>query len=493
MPGEPVLVPDELVPRAPRRRARGWYTAKLRIVGWVLFAMLLALSTVVVTLSVVLLSRADTRIIGLAEQEVKEFTQFAEIGVDPQTGEVFTDPRALLRVHLARQYTYPGEMLFGWSDGLIRQANTLPVDPIAQPATVDAIIGDRATFGTVQTPAGELFWARTEITGEPLVGSGMFVVGVLTDSEREGAHRTIQLVSVVSVVALLFSCVVAWVVAGRILEPIRLVRQTAAEITEKRLSRRIPVRGTDDIAELARTFNAMLDRLDDAFVTQRQFLDDAGHELRTPITVVQGHLELMGDDPGEQAETLAIVTDELDRMNRIVNDLLILARAEQPDFLHPRPVDLGELTRSVFTKVQRLGERNWVLDMVADDEIVVDPQRLTQAMLQLAQNAVQHTTAGDTIRVGSARTLRTMTLWVADDGPGVPAEDLEIIFTRFSRGSAGGAQSHTGGAGLGLSIVTAIAQAHHGRVWVRNDAGGGARFGIDLPAGPGDTVGGAAW
>lgn len=268
---------------------------------------------------------------------------------------------------------------------------------------------------------------------------------------------------------------IGWAVAGRILAPVRLVRTTAAELTEQDLTRRIPVAGRDDIAALAETFNGMLDRLERAFAAQRVFVDDAGHELRTPITIVRGHLELMGDDPADREETVRLVTDELDRMSRIVEDLLLLAGAERPDFVRPEPVQVAELTADVFVKVRTLGERDWVLDGVADLEVRLDPQRMTQAMVQLAQNAVQHTVPGQRIRIGSRAEDGRVELYVADHGPGIPAEDAEVIFERFRRGtSRRGAR--TSGAGLGLAIVKAIAEGHHGRVELRRTEGGGATF-----------------
>lgn len=282
----------------------------------------------------------------------------------------------------------------------------------------------------------------------------------------------------ISGVALLMTTGIAWVVAGRILKPVRLVRTTAAQLTEQDLTRRIPVHGHDDVAALAETFNAMLDRLERAFATQRRFVDDAGHELRTPITIVRGHLELMGDDPAEREETVRLVTDELDRMSRIVEDLLLLAKAERPDFVTPEPVQLAELTADVFVKARTLGEREWVLDGVADREVHLDPQRITQAMVQLAQNAVQHTTAGQRVRIGPAPTVGGSSC-TSPTRTRRPAAGREVIFERFRRGTARRGVRGTG-AGLGLSIVRAIAEGHGGRVDLRTTAGGGATFVLTL-------------
>ena len=145
--------------------------------------------------------------------------------------------------------------------------------------------------------------------------------------------------------------------AGRVLAPVRALTTTARRINESDLSQRIPVRGSDEISELTSTFNQMLDRLEMAFSSQRDFIRDAGHELRTPITIVRGHLEVMGSDPEEQRETLDLVTDELDRMSRYVTDLLLLATAERIDFLHPEAIDIENITRRLFSNAQALATR----------------------------------------------------------------------------------------------------------------------------------------
>ena len=141
---------------------------------------------------------------------------------------------------------------------------------------------------------------------------------------------------------------------GRALRPLRAVTETARTIQETDLSRRIEVTGSDEVAVLARTFNAMVERLEQAFAHQQTFLRMVGHELRTPITIVRGHLELMGDDPEERRETVALVTDELDRMSRMVNDLLVLARAEQPDFLRLAEVDVAAMMTDLYAKASAL-------------------------------------------------------------------------------------------------------------------------------------------
>jgi two-component system OmpR family sensor kinase len=224
----------------------------------------------------------------------------------------------------------------------------------------------------------------------------------------------------------------------------------------------------------------MLDRVESAVVEQRRFVDDAGHELRTPITIVRGHLEVLDPaDPEDVANTVELVDDELGRMNRMVSDLLLLARSEQPEFLRPEPVDLAALTEAIFDKVTGLGERDWVLDSVARVEAVLDPQRVTQAVVALADNAVHHTSDGARIALGSDHGPGVVRFWVADSGVGVAEEDRERIFERFARGGSG---RRSDGAGLGLSIVRAIAVAHGGRVTLDSEPGRGATFTVEVPA-----------
>ena len=146
---------------------------------------------------------------------------------------------------------------------------------------------------------------------------GVFVVAASLSAERDDVNEAVRLAALVLLSVLLIASALAWVVAGRVLAPLRALDETARSISENDLTRRIPVTGDDEIGELARTFNAMVDRLERAFASQRAFVSDASHELRTPITIVRGHLELLGEDPHERRETIALVTDELDRMSRL--------------------------------------------------------------------------------------------------------------------------------------------------------------------------------
>ncbi|HUY46266.1 MAG TPA: HAMP domain-containing sensor histidine kinase [Streptosporangiaceae bacterium] len=209
---------------------------------------------------------------------------------------------------------------------------------------------------------------------------------------------------------------------------------------------------------------------------QRQFLADAGHELRTPITIIQGNLDTIAAT-GDDAESLAIAADELARMTRLVDELLLLASSERPDFLHLEPADLPAPTRSLVAKARALDGRPWVPAGTAPGTALLDPQRITQAVMQLAANAAAHTPAGTPVEIWSATDGTSLEFAVADHGPGIGAADRARVFHRFARLDP----RRTDGTGLGLSIVAAISAAHRGRVSVTDSAGGGATFQIAIP------------
>lgn len=213
-----------------------------------------------------------------------------------------------------------------------------------------------------------------------------------------------------------------------------------------------------------------------------QFAEDASHALRNGLTACRGHLELLGDDPEEGRRTIALVVEELKRIERIVDDLHLLAQAEQPDFLRLERIDLTLFAHDLVAKASMLSARDWRLDRAAAGTLVGDRDQLTEAVMKLAQNAVQHTDRHDTVAIGVSLSDGEARLWVRDNGPGIPASDREGIFERFTRGR--GAQRRYRGGGLGLAIVKAVAEAHRGTVELHSRVGEGSTFTIVLPRDP---------
>lgn len=472
-----------------RRARRTLASIRTRLLLMILLVLALGVGGTALVSRQVLMARVDERIADQLNQEVEELRVFAASGLDPQTGEPFGDDVArLLTVFLQREVPVAGELMVTYLDGqpYQRTAQVVPHRVDTDPELTALWGATRETIrGVVATPAGDLHYLAVPVrssTGP----HGVFLVGQFEEVVATEVAQTIRVTGWVALAALLVGAVLATGLARRILVPLNRVTATAREISDTDLSRRLEVQGNDEVAELATTFNGMLDRLEAAFDQQRQFIDDAGHELRTPITAIRGHLELLDvADPEDRAGTVALVLDELDRMHRMVEDLLTLARADQPDFITPVLLDLDDLTTTIHRKAQGLStQHTWALDGVAVGMIEADGQRLTQAIMQLAANAARHTPPDTTIAIGSAMTATTVSLWVRDDGPGIHPEAQERIFERFARGEG---PRRTDGAGLGLAIVRVIAEAHGGDITLDSTPGRGATFTLHIPrSGPPD-------
>jgi methyl-accepting chemotaxis protein len=366
-----------------------FFGARMRILAWYILLMTFFTVVTIVAIRQNLLMRLEKRVEKSLVQEVEEFRRLRE-GNNPKTGKPFGDDvKSMFSVFLSRNIPEDDEFLITLRDGKFHKSS-----PRVLPKSIDRD-SDLVEYWAKLTKAkrGKKVTSNGTISyiAEPVnIGDetlGVFVVANSKTGDREEVDEAVTLFTQVSIAVLVIASILAWLTAGRVLAPLQSLTATARSITESDLTQRIAVRGIDQIAELATTFNEMLDRLQAAFDSQRDFINDAGHELRTPITIIRGHLELMGDDPEERRETMELVFDELDRMSRFVNDLLLLAKAEQPDFLNLELVDIGLLTEELYSKAIALAERNWLLDAKASGLMMVDRQRLTQAVMNLAQNA----------------------------------------------------------------------------------------------------------
>src|SRR5918999_1183718 len=478
------------LPEEQLERSREWLgaarSARTRILAS--YVILLALSAVlaIVALRQVLIIRLDDQVRDALEQEMRELDRLLADGRDPETGEPFTSLQALFDVYLARNVPSEDEAMLAFVDGKFYRSavarfplDRLPAETLtdwealASPAPGE---GESAT-GTFETDVGKGHFrvARVQLGDD----TGAFVVTVLPAEEQGEIGRLLTFGVAGSLAVLLLASASAWLITGRVLAPVRLLTETARSISQSELTRRIEVRGTGEAPEMARAFNAMLDRLEGVFKSQRQFVQDASHELRDPLTICRGHLELLGEDPEDQRRTISLVLDELERMGRTVDDLQVLADTEQPDFVRLEPIDMGVFTHELVAKLSALAPRRWTLDESAEGMFPADRHRLTEAMINLAQNAVQHTEVDDTIGVGTSLTATELRLWVRDTGPGIPLDEQTRVFSPFTRGR--GARRRYRGSGLGLAIVKAIAEAHGGRVDLESAPGEGARFTIILP------------
>lgn len=458
---------------------------RARVVLW--YLVLLAVSLLVGVLAL-----RQFLVVGLDDSVSESLTQEAEElrlltgGNDPTTGEPFgNDVKAIFDTFVARNVPSAGEgLLFIVRGNPYASSRGAPVDLLEDPGLVEEWSDLRTpTKGELETQAGPVRWLAVPLRDDQQT-LGTFVVARFYQPELNEIDAAVRVMAVISVAVLIVASVVGWLTVGTVVAPIRRITRTARRISDTDLSERIPVTGRDEVAELTITFNGMLDRLETAFADQRQFLDDIGHELRTPLTIVRGQLELLPEDVEERRQTLDLCLEEVDRMNRYVTELILLAKSEKPDFLRMAPVDLFELTESMRARASTLApSRNWQVDTSARAVIEADPDRLRQAWLNLINNAVQHTGPGGLIAIGSDVVDGEARLWVRDDGPGVPLAEQEHIFERFARG-ADTRIRRAEGTGLGLAIVSAIGRAHGGRVQLESRPGQGARFTVFIPACP---------
>ncbi|MFE4544810.1 ATP-binding protein [Arthrobacter sp. NPDC056727] len=338
---------------------------------------------------------------------------------------------------------------------------------------------------------------------------GLLIASSEIGEQRAEVFASMWTFATASLATLAMTGLVGYLVTGRLLRPVRRLREATEATTFEDLTKRVEVPdSTDDVAQLAMNFNRMLERLESGSDNQRRFVHDASHELRTPMTIIRGYLELLrAGDPDDVDQTRMLLLDELDRMQVLVDDLLILARSGRPDFVTPAWVEADDLLEDALNRVRVLGERQWRLDAKPGGLIRADRRRLTQALEQLAANAVKHTSEPDRISIGGAwvedddgapqggraavvrepaePVSRVLEIWVLDTGTGIPAGDHERIFERFGKGTNSVASE---GSGLGLSIVKAIAEAHGGTVLLESEEGKGSRFVLRIPSG-GDEAG----
>jgi signal transduction histidine kinase len=283
---------------------------------------------------------------------------------------------------------------------------------------------------------------------------------------------------------------VGWVIAGRVLRPIGRITSVARDIQATDLSRRIELAGPDDeLKQLADTFDAMLARLDAAFAAQRQFVADASHELRNPLAIIRTNVEVaLADpdaDPQDLRHTITVVKRAGDRMSRLVDDLLALARRQEPTLEHER-VDLGAAVAEASDDFLVPAEaRGIVLDRAIAPEVVVigDRDALKRAVANLLENAVRLAPASTRIKLATGSEGGRAWIAVADEGPGIAAEDQQHVFDRFWRADKARSRAD-GGTGLGLAIVRQIAESHGGHVRLHSKVGVGSTFVIWLPIAP---------
>jgi len=363
---------------------------------------------------------------------------------------------------------------------------------------------------TLQTPLDEVGLLLSGTVFETSTSSGrhLRVVSVRINSARGPAgvlqvginlvlvdvtRRTLAIALVILMfLAMGITGVAAWIVTGKALAPLAMVTRVATQITKADdLSRRIPLAGSseNEVGQLILSFNETLERLEDLFTRQRRFLADVSHELRTPLTVIKGNVGLIRKLGEADEESLGGIEQEVDRLTRMVGDLLLLAQAESGRLpLALAPVEIDTVLLEVFQQMRVLAGEKIQIRITEIDQVQVtgDRDRLKQVLLNLVGNAVQYTPTGGTVSLALRKSGEQVQIIISDTGQGIPVADLPHIFERFYRGEKSRKRSSaSSGFGLGLSIAFWIVKAHGGTIDVSSQEGKGTTFCVWLPlAGP---------
>jgi heavy metal sensor kinase len=363
------------------------------------------------------------------------------------------------------------------------QGRTLPLSRAAQRAALRGV----ETFETVDLPSHE----RIRLLTVPVMRGGLLAQFVQVGISLERAERTLGRYAQTLLALVPFGLALAvaggMAIARAALKPVGDISLAARRITAEDLGARVAVRGTqDELDHLAETLNGMLGRLEGAFGQMRRFAADAAHELRTPLTALRGGIEVAlrtERSPDEYRRVLRSSLEEVERLGRLAEDLLLLSRAEATAVRPRGRVDLEPILLEVFDLAARLAQPVGVSVRVEASEPVEvegDAAALQRAYRNLVENAVKYTPEGGKVELALVRQDGVARLSVRDTGPGIAAADAERIFQPFVRLDSARARE-TGGAGLGLAIARSIAQAHGGTLVLQSTPGAGSEFTIRLP------------
>lgn len=469
-----------------------------RLTAWVAAVMLVSAAAVFV----VVYQDTGTQIRAQIDRDITG--DVAQLGqaLGPAAGKPPAQIFAASRRYVSVQpYTATSTLLFVLIPGSATVSNHLEVfrpgpdesgETAAQQAKENAsarqLSNPRPGYSSVQVPDV----GTTRILERPFrLGAVTVMVGAgeplqLVESAQHGVARAFV---VAGAVVLVLALLASYLAGARVSAPLRRMAAVAARVDAGDLAPRMELGEgrADELRVLAESFNHMLDRLSDAFASQREFVADASHELRTPLTVIRGQLEVLAaqshPDADEVQHVERQVQAEISRVSRLVDDLLVLTQAERTDFLRPEPINLPLFVPELWDGLSLTAHRRFELGEVPEGVLDADPDRLAQALRNLGRNAIEHTAdGGGMVRLEVAPSVDgTLTFAVIDDGPGIPAAERDRIFERFHRTDPARNRS-SGGAGLGLAIVRAIAVAHGGTVRARGPQNGtGARVELSLP------------
>jgi signal transduction histidine kinase len=462
-----------------RTRLTLWYTGMLTLI--------------ILIFSVAVISMNQISIMAILDQTLKEvatsvgttmrLVPVAEFGeaqpqVLPAHNDVFNKPSVWVQVWQTHDEGVPIEpRLVRASEGMRPEDGMLANDARS---TTEAFVEETTFNGTLTRVASEPFYINGALYG-------VVQVGTSTAGIASAGQALMLSVGIAAVACILVSVGLGTWIASRLLKPIAAMTATADSIVNADdLKKRLPVEEPmDEIGRLASVFNQTLSRLENLFQVQQRFVGDVSHELRTPLTSILGNLEIM-QRYGYDEESLNAVYREAERMSRMVNDLLLLARADNGELkIDLAPIDLDPILVEVYEQSLILAKKRSLKIRMGDiDEVRINgnADRMKQLLLNLVNNAIKFTPDGGTITLSLVKMGTRAVVEIEDTGIGISPEDQKRIFDRFFQADNSRVhRSESDGAGLGLSIARWIAEAHKGSIEVESEIGRGTTFRIVLP------------
>ena len=406
-----------------------------------------------------------------------ELARTVDDGLEARLASFAADPTAAVEASAGSDDTFAQ---FVAADGTLVRTSGL-VEPLLPSSTTDELRGARFLDGRVRTVEEEV---PVRILAAPVDG-GILVLGVDVEDQRDAIARLTVLVAIGGPVLLFAFAVLGWFLARAALRPVERLRAEAAVLTTSEPARRLPVPETgDELQRLTETLNGMLDRVHEALERERRLVDEASHELRTPLGLVQAELDLALREPRPREEleaALRSISEETERLRRLTEDLLVLARSDRGRIpVHRADVHVSDILERVAAEFGERAARAGVQIRVSGAPVHarLDGDRVRQAVENLVANAIRHAGRGGVVEVRTERHAETLRIAVLDPGPGFADDVLDRAFEPFARADDDRASD---GAGLGLAIVRAVAEAHGGSASARNLEGGGAEVSVDMP------------
>lgn len=456
------------------RRVRFGTATRLAVFQAAILAVIL--SAVVLSLVRTFASQSNATTAHVLTAEVSGFRQAAN--ARPRNVTLLQLSRSYLRSH-----PLPEEQLIVIGFAGTRTLGSADSGPLLKSAQVANILSQQLAQSVKESvEVGRTTYTILAVPVRAGTSRATLIVAASQSQVHQNESRVLRLALIEGLIALVAGGLAGFLLLRNLLRRIGRVTETAAGLARGEMERRLADQGNrDEVGQLAVTFDAMADRVAAAMAAQRQLLADVSHQLRTPLTVARGHLEVLqrtDSDPAEVHDTIELVIDEIDHMTTQVEGLLMLGRALEPDFVSPQPVDLRSLITDLYDAAQVLADRVWSLDDLPDLTLIASLDKLRGAIFNLVDNAAKATRPGDHIELGACRRDDGwIELSVSDSGPGIPLDARQQVLDRFNRsGAAAG-----GGTGLGLAIVKAVAEGHGGHVEISESSFGGARVAIVLP------------